>query len=227
VSLAGSVRTQARTDAGGEFAKSEPTIEVKHASPSAIQEPDWDAKSESSVFHVLRGRNLNAEETSAAYKRLFNTCFPGEVRSFADADYVVVYGATPRVESWRAFCIVRPTLKQKSRTYRWPTGKLLRRLPASAAIRYDIMDLGIDTVLRGRGIGKRLLTHVLATIRTENTRLFSDQLGHHSIDVQTYATNPIALAVYLQHGFHVARETASINHDTHLPDRYIELTMTV
>jgi ribosomal protein S18 acetylase RimI-like enzyme len=176
---------------------------------------------------VLRGNNLGAEEASAAYKRLFNSCFPGEVRPFSDSDYVVVYGRTESVQDWRAFCIVCPSLTQKARTYRWPAEKLRRRLPSSAIVRYDIVDLGVDAALRGRGVGKRLLTHALATIRAETARLFPDQAGRFLIDIQVYATNPVALAMYIKHGFRVLRETAAMNDDTRLPDRYIELSMTV
>jgi ribosomal protein S18 acetylase RimI-like enzyme len=190
------------------------------------EDPEQD-EDEKATFHVLRGNNLKREETSASYKQLFNSCFPGDVRLFMDDDYVVVYGLTPRVESWRAFCIVRPALMQKSRTYRWPVEKLRRRLPVSAVVRYDIMDLGVDPTFRGRGIGNRLLTYTLATVRAENARLFAEQVGIFVIDIQVYATNPIALAMYKNHGFRILRDTAAINDDTHLFDRYIELSMAV
>ncbi len=47
------------------------------------------------------------------------------------------------------------------------------------------------------------------------------------VDIQTYATNTVALAMYVKHGFRVVRETVDINHDTHLPDRYVELSVAV
>jgi len=99
------------------------------------------------AYRVFRGLELGKVRTSTAYRRLYNGCFPGEVRAFDDADYVAVYGGETCSE-WRAFCIVKPALVYRLRdgsarrhSPSWPAKPLERRLPPTALVRYDIVDL--------------------------------------------------------------------------------------